>query len=91
MLRRYSQFTRIILKPEAVKSFEENWEVTKELGEVTVNGKKGIQIQAYFGSSTYDSKQMSILIDGIKNECHDLGIETLSDEEIENMNKEWGK
>ena len=34
---------------------------------------------------------MSILIDGIKNECHDLGIETLSDEEIENMNKEWGK
>lgn len=91
MLKRYGQFTHIILKPEAVKSFEENWEVTKELGEVVVNGKKGIQIQAYFGSSTYDSKQMSILIDGIKNECHDLGIETLSDEEIENMNKEWGK
>ena len=33
---------------------------------------------------------MSVFIDGIVLECKEMGIETLSDEEINTMKNEWG-
>ena len=75
MLKRYGQFTHICVKPEAVEAFKREWRAVRELGEVTINGKKAVQLQCYFGSSTYDTKEMSRLIDGIITECEDLGID----------------
>lgn len=43
----------------------------------------------YYGSSTYDTAQMSRLIDGIIQDCKALGIETKSDSEIESLLKQW--
>ncbi len=37
------------------------------------------------GSSTYDTKEMSHLIDGLVGECRELGIETLPPRELERM------
>jgi hypothetical protein len=34
---------------------------------------------------------MSVLIDGIVNECKDQGIETLTPEEIADMKRKWLK
>ena len=39
----------------------------------------------YYGSSTYDTKQMSALIDSLIDTCRQLGIETKSAEEIESL------
>mgnify|MGYP002516127402 CR=1 FL=1 len=41
------------------------------------------------GSSEYDTKEMSRLIDGLVSECKEQGIETLSPEELEQMMKAW--
>lgn len=41
------------------------------------------------GSHTYDTREMSILIDGVVNEAKELGIETLSPEELERMKNQW--
>lgn len=41
------------------------------------------------GSSTYDSKEMSILIDGVVSEAKELGIETMPPEELERMINSW--
>ncbi len=89
-LGKYGVFTHVIVKPEAVDRTIQEWRTSKVLGEVTVNGKKGVQIQCYFGSSTYDTKEMSKLIDGIVSECKELGIETLTPDELERMKQEWG-
>lgn len=43
----------------------------------------------YYGSSTYDSKQMSALIDTLVDDCHELGLETRTPEEIESLIKEY--
>lgn len=75
MLRRYGRFTYIIVPRAAVETFVKQWRTVDELGEIEVNGKKGVQLQCYFGSSTYDTKEMSVLLDGIVNECRELGIE----------------
>ncbi len=91
MLSRYGVFTHIIVKPEVVEKTKEVWRYVKELGEVKVNGKTGVQLQCYFGSSTYNTKEMSTLIDGIVNECKDAGIETLPQEELDSMLQEWDR
>ena len=91
-LQRYSRaFTHVIVKPNAIDRLKELYRVCIDLGEVTVNGKTGHQLQVYFGSSTFDTKEMSVFIDGIVSECKDLEIELLPPSEIERMKKEWCK
>lgn len=89
MLERYGVFTHLIVKPAAVDMLMREYRLCRDLGEVTVNGKTGRQIQAYFGSSQYDTAQMSRLIDGITAEARDLGIETATPEELARMKGEW--
>ena len=43
------------------------------------------------GSHTYDTKEMSRLIDGTVSEAKELGIETMTPNEIERMKQQWGK
>lgn len=42
----------------------------------------------YYGSSTYDTRQMSTLIDSLQQDCRALGIETRPQEEIDALLKE---
>lgn len=91
MLERYGQFTHIVVRPEAVDRFVSEWRVVRNLGAIRVNGVYGVQLQCYFGSSTYDSREMAVLIDGVVSECRDIGIETLPPDEIARMNQEWGR
>lgn len=90
VLDRHGQFTHIIVKPRIVDRVKAEWRNVRELGEVTVNGQTGIQLQCYFGSSTYDTKEMSVLIDGVVSECKELGIETLPPDKLEHMKALWG-
>lgn len=42
-------------------------------------------LNAYYGSSSYNSKQMSRLIDNLVQDCRSIGIKTLEDIEIEEL------
>ena len=90
MLKRYGQFTYIVVKPGAVEAVKKQWRECEEIGEIDVNGTKAVQMLCYYGSSTYDTKQMSILIDGVVSECKELGIETLPPSELQMMKERWG-
>ncbi len=57
----------------------------KQIGTGQVKGKNFIHYLIYKGSSEYDTKEMSVFIDGVISECKTLGIETLSEEEIAKM------
>ena len=48
-----------------------------------------VVIRAYYGSSTYNSKQMSRLIDSIVEDAKEIGIETLPPEKLAAMKEEW--
>lgn len=50
---------------------------------------KYIWYKIYKGSSKYDTKEMSVLLNGIVSECEEMGIPTKEDLEIERMVKEW--
>lgn len=54
-----------------------------------INGKEFTHYRIIKGSSEYDTKEMSIFIDGIVSECKELEIETLAPDEIERMKATW--
>lgn len=54
-------------------------------GRSVINGKVADWYKIYKGSSEFDTKEMSIFIDGIVQECTNLGIPTLTEEQIKNM------
>lgn len=45
---------------------------------------------AYYGSSTYDTKQMSRLINLIEQDCKELGIPTYDDMKMQELLSRWG-
>lgn len=45
----------------------------------------------YYGSSTYNTRQMSHLIDMAVQDCQEQNIETLSPEKLAGMKEEWGR
>lgn len=81
------------IKEQAVKKFKEVWEKQGLGWPVLDLGPSGIpgyrNLRAYYGSSTYDTRQMSQLIDNIIQDCKALGIETKSQEEINSLLGEW--
>ena len=91
MLDRYGIFTHIVVKPNVVERVKQEWKTVREIGEVTINGKTGIQLQCYFGSSSYDSKEFSTLLDGVIQEGKEIGIEFISKQDQIRMIEEWGK
>jgi hypothetical protein len=90
MLKKYGQFTYIVVKSAAVEAVKKQWRECEEIGEIDVNGTKAVQMLCYYGSSTYDTKEMAVLIDGVVSECQELGIETLPPDEIRMMKERWG-
>ena len=48
-----------------------------------------VVVRFYYGSSTYNSKQLSRVIDWLLQECYQLGIEVKSNEEIRSLLSSW--
>ena len=56
-----------------------------------IHGKEVYFYTAYRGSSEYDTREMSILLDGIIDEAKALDIEVISEQEKSLLLSEWGK
>lgn len=61
----------------------------KLIGEGHVQDKLFKHYKVIRGQSTYDTKEMSTFIDGIVSDAKELGIETLTPDELERMKAAW--
>lgn len=75
LLRRYGKYTYIVCKPEAVAAMQLQWRETEIVGDITVNGQPAVQMLVYFGSSTYDTKEFSRLLEGTISELKEMGLQ----------------
>lgn len=48
-----------------------------------------VNVTLYYGSSSYDTKQMARLIDNIVQDCKAVGIETMPPDELKRMIEKW--
>jgi hypothetical protein len=81
------------IKEDAADHFKRIWEA-KGLGWPCVDmGKSKIDgyrnMRAYYGSSTYDTRQMSQLIDNLVQDCKALDIETLTPDKLALLMEGW--
>lgn len=94
-IKRVGVFEVLPIKDVALDRFVKSWQ-SKGLGWVCETlGKSKISdytnIVAYFGTSTYDSKEMTRLLDEVVKEAKELGIPTLDDLELKKLIDVWGK
>lgn len=84
-------FTTLRMPVDEVEHFQRVWG-QKGLSWIAeqVDEKDGIAyVNAYYGSSVYDSKEMAHLIDYVLQDARAIGIETLDDQKINSLLEEW--
>ena len=83
----------VCVQDKAVEAFRSAWE-SHGMGWVTEVLPSKLEgctnIICYYGSSTYDTAQMSRLIELAVQDCKENGIETLTPNEIAAMTAAWG-
>ena len=89
MLKRYGTFTYICVKPSAVEGVKRQWRECEEIGELTIKGKKAVQLLCYYGSSTYNTQEFSEFLDSVMSEMEEMNIPTPRQEEVERALKQW--
>lgn len=86
-------YTPLPVRNDAVDDFRRTWEsagigwVCDIVDDSKIDGYK--LVFAYPGSSTYDVKQMSRLIDAVNQEAQTLGIDTMPEEERRSLLEQW--
>lgn len=86
-------FEPFIIQEKTYANFKRIWE-KQWLGFLVqeVSKKdKCVKVNCYYGSSTYDTKEMSLLIESIVELAKTLNIETKPQSEIDSLLKEWDK
>lgn len=91
LLKRYGKFTYIVAKPEAVEAIKKQWRETEVIGDIDIHGAKGIQLLCYYGSSTYNTAEMSALIDGTISELEEMGLQRPPSAGVRRALEEWEK
>jgi hypothetical protein len=89
MLKKYGQSDIVsVLSVVDVKGYFKYFD---EWGKGFVKGKEFTHYKVYKGSSEYDTREMSILLDGIIDEAKALDIEVISEREKSLLLQEWGQ
>ena len=88
-------FRQFKIEKYNIKTFEKMWTAQGiawfcEIADTTyIEDTEFKIINAYYGSSSFNSKQMSRLIDGVVQDCKVYGIETKPQEEITSLIRSW--
>lgn len=89
LLKRYGQSELIsVLSHVPIGNYVKYYE---EAGESKLNGKDFTHYRVYKGSSEFDTREMSIFIDGVVSEAKELGIQTETPNQIAEMKALWGE
>ena len=92
LIKYVGSYEVVPIKNEAVEKFRNAWS-KNGIGWITETTKSKLEgytnVLAYYGSSVYNTKEMSRLIDLIVEECKQFNIEVKPKSEIDSLLKEW--
>ena len=88
-LKRYGQSELIsVLSHVPIDHYVKYFE---EAGQSKLNGKDFTHYRVFKGSSEFDTREMSIFIDGVCSEARELGIQVETPNQIAEMKSRWGE
>ena len=85
-IREYGVSTTLTTREEAARAFCADWDARGTgwfTERVDGDSRGNVTLCAYYGSSTYDSTQMARLIDSVITEAEELGITTITPQEMD--------
>lgn len=88
-------YTIVPIKADEVEEWQEMWNrghlgwLCEDMGPCR-NLPGHHYMKCYRGSSTFNQKEMSQLIDMVVQDCKEQGVETATPNELERMKQEWG-
>jgi len=91
MLKRYGAKDYIAAPKESEEILKRVYKVVEVVKDCVINDTQAVTYRLIRGSSTYDTLEFSKLLDGVIGECKELGIETMTPDQIERLIEEWGK
>jgi hypothetical protein len=90
-IKEIGEFEIIPIKKESVEKFKISWGknglgwLCEIIGDSKIKGYTNVM--AYYGSSVYNSKTMAILLDKVIEQAKELGLQTLTNEELKSLIK----
>ena len=85
-INKYGKDTFLAIKEGCEKELKKVYRRVFTLNKYTLNGEIWINCRCVIGSSKYTSKEMTDLIDGVLDDCAEIGIDTL---EMRCLKEEW--
>ena len=89
MLHKYGMRDFVGALPQAEETLKRVYKIVEVVKDWETNGKPAKTFKLIRGSSQYDSKEMSDFIKGVVEEAKLLGIETMTPDELAEMNARW--
>lgn len=90
MLERYGQYTYVKVREDAVQRVREQWRECREVGvEEYMDGTRYVELLCYYGSSTYNSSEFSVLLDGVIDSMKDLGLQIPATKDVQRSLEAW--
>lgn len=90
-IRDYGQFETITLPSERAQTFVNGWgrsDNKEHIGwfcDIIDNFDGTSTVLCYYGSSSYDTKQMHIILDALIQECDDLGLDVQISDSVKGL------
>lgn len=84
-LKHYGQYTVVEVRQDAVERFKSIYRECEEVG----HREDMVQLLCYYGSSTYNTKEFSRLLDGVITDMKNAGITTPTDEDLQRALEQW--
>lgn len=89
LLREYGKFTFVCVQPHMVDAVKSQWREAQVWNSVDIDGRKAVQMICYFGSSSYNTAEMSRLIDGALEEMRDLNLDLPMEQDVRAALEQW--
>lgn len=94
-IKDYGVYEVMPIRKDAVARWVQQWQsrgdgwICESLGDSKFEGYENIK--CYYGSSAYDTKEMSRLIDAVVVDCKEQGIETMTPDELMRLKQQWNR
>lgn len=92
LIRRVGVFDYVLVKDQVAERFRRNWE-ERGVGWFTEERfvrQEGVrQFVVYYGTSVYTTEQMARIIDEAVDESRNVGVKTLTKEELKELKERW--
>lgn len=88
-LKKYAPKDYMAAPKEAEEIFKTLYKIVEPVRDCTINETPAVTFRCIRGSSKFNSKEFSVLLDHVVQDCKEQGIETLEDKRINEIVERW--